>query len=575
MPELPEEFRACDVGFLPIVAAYVKKLGIVDVINRLCPSQNDVNVGQMVMAMILDTLSGRRPLYRLQERFQGMDTELLFGEPVDPAKFNDDAAGRALDAVYDAGTGPIFTAVVLSMLKHFQIDTRCAHHDTTSVTLFGDYDLYHDPDHAHPFVITNGHNKDRRPDLKQMVHSLLCVDQGIPIGNKLLDGNQSDKVVNRDVLCDISDKMRALGRIDFVYVADSALVTKDNLELLGDEQKGCFFITRLPRNYKECNNAIVRAMAQDTWQDLGTLSAAPPTVRRKPAHYHGFETEVTLYGKRYRALVVYSDSLDKKSVKKLEKSISQEKSDILKLKAGHEKISYACLPDAQAALDRVEVGRFHRMVGEVKEIARYGKGRPKADGTQTVKRMEYRLRLRLEVNEEATSRAKREAGCFVLLSNVPLSGDHMMDSHKLLSQYKAQDMVERNFAFLKDDAIVNSLFLKTPARLEALGLIQVLSLMVWRLMQRSMRLSLRRQGSAIEGWDKKPTSRPTSFMMKTKFPSVLVARLNTGRILLTELSGTQHRYLKILGLSSKVFLDPNATLTTDPDHTPKSWETTG
>jgi hypothetical protein len=33
----PEEIRAGDVSFLPIVAAYVKKLGIVDEVNRLCP----------------------------------------------------------------------------------------------------------------------------------------------------------------------------------------------------------------------------------------------------------------------------------------------------------------------------------------------------------------------------------------------------------------------------------------------------------------------------------------------------------------------------------------------------------
>jgi transposase len=571
----PEEMRACDVGFLPIIAAYVKRLGIVDLVNRLCPSSSEVNTGQMVLALILDSLSGRRPLYRLAERFQQMDTELLFGEYVDPSKFNDDAAGRTLDALYDSGTGQIFTAVAVKMVEQFRIDTRCVHHDTTSVTLYGDYDLYEDPDHGQPFMITNGYNKDHRPDLKQLVHSLLCVDQGIPIGSKLINGNESDKVVNRDVLADISEKMRSLGRIDFVYIADSALVTQDNLDLIGDEQKGCFFITRLPKTYKECGNAITRAMIQDRWKDLGTVSQQPPTVQHTPAHYHGFETGVTLYAKRYRALVVYSDALDKKSVKKLEKDLKQDESEMLKLKAHHEKISYACLPDAEAALGRLAVGKFHRLVGKVQEIARYGRGRPKADGTRTVKRMDYRLNLRLDPDEEAISRARREAGCFVLLSNVPLDGPDMMDSYELLSQYKGQDMVERNFAFLKDDAIVNSLFLKTPARIEALGLILVLSLMVWRLMQRTMRISLSRSGSTIEGWDKKPTSRPTSFMMATKFPTVLVAQANTGRILLSRLSHTQRSYLKILGLSSNVFLDPKARITNGPFQVLKSWESTG
>ena len=61
----------------------------------------------------------------------------------------------------------------------FDLDTQCAHHDTTSVTDYGDYDLYQDSNHCHPFVFTRGFNKDHRPDLKQIVHSLLCVDRGI------------------------------------------------------------------------------------------------------------------------------------------------------------------------------------------------------------------------------------------------------------------------------------------------------------------------------------------------------------------------------------------------------------
>jgi len=37
--------------------------------------------------------------------------------------------------------------------------------------VYGDYALYDDPDHGHPFVITYGFNKYHRPDLKQIVHS--------------------------------------------------------------------------------------------------------------------------------------------------------------------------------------------------------------------------------------------------------------------------------------------------------------------------------------------------------------------------------------------------------------------
>ena len=134
----------------------------------------------------------------------------------------------------------------------------------------------------------------------------------------------------------------------------------------------------------------------------------------------------------------------------------------------------------------------------------------------------------------------------MLISNTLREEPGAEDSRTLLSTYKDQGYVERNFGFLKDTAIVNSLFLKSPERLEALGLVLVLSLLVWRLMERTMRLSLKREGSTILGWDKRQTSRPTSFMMTTYFSSVLVLQTPRARTLGRPLNPVQLRYLAIL-----------------------------
>ena len=301
----PQDVRASDVSFLPIIAAYVKKLGIVAQVDRLCPTMSDVSAGQVVMALILDTLAGRSPLYKLELSFVGQDTELLFGEEIAPAKFNDDAVGRSMDSLFEVGTGKILTAVVLSAIKQYNLDTLKVHHDTTSVTVYGDYDLYQDSTHSHPFVITRGFNKDHRPDLKQIIQSLVCVDRGIPVAAKMVDGNRSDKIVNSNLLVDVAKKMKELGQNDPVYVADSALVTEDNLDLLADEQKGCRFITRLPRTYNECRSVVSWAVENNAWNDIGIISVQRSTGKRKPSYYHGFETEVDLYGIRYRSLVEF------------------------------------------------------------------------------------------------------------------------------------------------------------------------------------------------------------------------------------------------------------------------------
>ena len=63
--------------------------------------------------MILDTLSGRSPLYHLSEFASTLDCELLFGQDFEPEAFNDDAAGRFLDAVFEAGSMSLFTSCAL------------------------------------------------------------------------------------------------------------------------------------------------------------------------------------------------------------------------------------------------------------------------------------------------------------------------------------------------------------------------------------------------------------------------------------------------------------------------------
>jgi transposase len=338
------------------------------------------------------------------------------------------------------------------------------------------------------------------------------------------------------------------------------LITPDNLALMDDFKNGFRFLSRLPASYKECGKAVSKAVRQDRWHDLGALSEEPSTPRRKPAHYHGFETVVDLYGVWYRALVVHSDAYDERRVKKLERALEHDKLDVERIASEQEKIEYACAPDAQAAVLRLPKGRFHDLVGQVEEKPIYVTGRPKADGTRKIQRTTYRLKISVRPREEAIERARKEAGCFVLITNDPEESSGGLSSKELLRAYQDQHSVERNFGFLKDPVIVNALFLKSPRRIEALGLILVLALMIWRLMERTMRVSLKESNTKVVGWNNRQTSRPTSFMMTTKFVSVIVIRTAEQRFLAEPLDPAQERYLQILGLSAAVFTNPSSSV---------------
>src|SRR5712692_6116999 len=156
---------------------------------------------------------------------------------------------------------------------------------------------------------------------------------------------------------------------------------------------------------------------------------------------------------------------------------------------------------------------------------------------------------------ERIGRLEAETGCFVLLTNVPTAGALAHSASDILTVYKEQHGTEQNYGFLKDPVIVNSLFLKKPERIEALGLILLLALLLWRVMERAMRTYVDTTSTPLPGWYKKTTERPTSFMMVTKFAGVIVVKLGDHRQLARPLSGVQQQYLTALDVPVACFTD--------------------
>ena len=110
MQDLRPAIEVYPVHHLPIIKAYADQLGLVSLINHYVPTAMEVDAGTVVLGLVLDTLSGRSPLYRLEEFFAHQDTELLLGKALPPHAFTDDTVGRVLDRLYDFGTMRLFTA---------------------------------------------------------------------------------------------------------------------------------------------------------------------------------------------------------------------------------------------------------------------------------------------------------------------------------------------------------------------------------------------------------------------------------------------------------------------------------
>lgn len=547
-----QSIHIAQVNHLPIVADFARRLGLVDIVNRLVPVEMEVEPGIIVLAMVLDTLSGRSPLYHLESAFPEAERVVLFGAALPENYFSDDNAGRVLDRVFEVGTQRIFSALSVAAMDRFALTAKHVHFDTTSVNVFGDYP---NADGARTTAnITYGYSKDQRPDLKQFVLSLLCVEGGIPIVGKHEDGNASDKAINQAVLGEVARHMREHGVAEeaFIYVADSAMVTEENLARAGR------FITRLPATYHACEHAILTAIDADRWTEVGCIAATPPTKARPAATYRVSEHSVELYGTSYRAIVVHSSAHDKRRQKRLERELAASLTAITTQAKTWERKTLFCLADAQAAAQEAMVQRsaYHRLQVSVVERPRYARGRPKRDGVRTPIAMEYGLATEIREDEAAIERRQKMAGCFVLLSNVTHDGADGYDAEQILRTYKEQYAIERNFSFLKDDQIVNALFLKRPERIEALGLILLIALLIWRLMEHVMRTTLKADKTTVPGWDNKPTARPSAYMLTWKFRGVMVLCIGHSRQLHQPLSPTQQDFLRALQISEERFIQP-------------------
>jgi transposase len=458
-----------------------------------------------------------------------------------------------MDKIFEVGTLKIFSQLAQNALTVFDVDPRRLNFDTTSISVYGDYYLANPP-----FQITYGHSKDKRPDLKQFLIAMLCVDRNIPILGAAQDGNASDKTLNNELLTNISKHMARHGLSPgaYVYVADSALVTKDNLDKA--DAGGTWFLTRLPATYNECSRVISQAVAADDWIDIGPLAEAHSRPKRPTAHYKVYESTVDLYGKTYRAIVVHSSAHDKRRHKRIDRLLTKDRDQLEKACKEATATAFFCRADAQVAAEKLIHSAnmsYHQIMTDIEKVPRFGRGRPAKDKPRTPLRYEYVLTTKIVEAPEKVDPLRIQAGCFVLLTNLVDQQDDW-PAVELLKLYKSQIGIEKNFSFLKDPVIVNSIFLKKAERIEVLGLVLLISLLIWRLMERSMRQYIKTNDCTLTGWERRPTKKPTAFMMTTKFTKVLIITIGQHRQLARPIKEFQHEYLKAMGVTAEIFTVP-------------------
>lgn len=517
----PQEIEIQNIDHLGIVAGIIDSIGIVEIINELIGVEKDekVNAGQVVKAMIINGLGFvSKPLYMFPEYFETIACEHLIGTGVKPEYLNDDKLGRVMDKLFIKGLDTIFFIIAVKAAQKFGVSLSTSHLDSSSIHVHGQYNtslpevIFENQkigNHQEleeiavkspkEITITYGYSRDHRPDLKQFIIEMICSGDGdIPIFLKLASGNQADSSCFGQIAAEYHKQLE----VNSLIVADSALYTESNLKMMSDLQWLC----RVPLSIKVAKSLI------STIPESEFIDSTIPGYKlvSKTENYAGIEQ---------RWLVVQSQERRESDLRKLTQKITKAESKaVLDLKKLSQE-RFACEADAIKALSKLSTQFKYHQINESKVTP------AKSNKKDSLNEISYQISATVCQDESKINTELLSAGRFIIATNVLNSQELSDDS--MLREYKAQQSCERGFGFLKDPLFfADSIFLKSPERIESMGMIMGLCLLVYTLAQRQIRNALKESKSTIKNQLGKATNSPTLRWIFQCFQCIHLITLN-------------------------------------------------
>ena len=553
--------RSYAVGALPILSHFLERMRLEEFFQAYLPRQDrrvKLPPAKVLMVLLRNFLVSREPLYGIGEWAARYAPDLLGLLPEDLPRLNDDRGGRALVVLFVTDRGSLTLAAVTHTVRQFRVGLDELHNDSTTVTFYGAYlqAAAEKRSLGRPtLAVTFGHNKDHRPDLKQLLYILtVSRDGGVPVHFRAESGNTTDDQTHRDTW-ELLAKLT--GRRDFLYVADSKLATRANMGYV--DQHGGRFITILPRTRGE--DAAFRARLREgevRWRKLWDKTDEEGQLLDRLSICD--EPAVTAEG--YRLVWYHSTrkaELDAVArARQIERTL--QRLGQLRGKLTSPRTRWRRAEKVQQAVDKIlEAGGAADFV-HVQVVAQdeehFHQEKPGRPGptTRYVKSLSTRFDLSYEIDAARMAAESVTDGVFPLVSNV--AG---LSELELLTAYKGQPTIEKRFSQLKTDFAVAPVYLKEVRRIEALLCVYFFALLVEALLERELRQAMERAG--IESLplhpEGRPCRRPTARRVIDLFENVQRHELlsPTGRrtVMVTQLTPLQRKILKLLGLSHETY----------------------
>jgi transposase len=478
-----------NIDHLGVVSSIVERLGITDRIDNLIPKKRTANLnhGEVVKAMILSGLGFSDRRMYLMEHFLGdRPVDKLFGNHVTAKMFNDDVFERTLDKIYKYGPSEFFMDVAMKILADQNLLSEVVHLDSTSFSVKGKYRKNRKKRAG--FKLTYGHSKDHRPDLLQMVTSMVCTGDGIPFWTKCHSGNEADRSLFLKVIDDIEFEKPEYTKQDFIYCADSALYTG---KYLMNQRLNTKFITRVPESIKEARELLEKDSDKFKWENGGV--GRKYCLKYRNLHKTNQKWVIVQENKaRFKEKATFETNLELEGIKLLDKkkyfdkkifdSVKDIREELLEIKKKH------------------PYWKFNFKIGKVNAF------RNKQMHLYNIHKV---FEFTFYKNEETVKKMMNRKGRYIIATNV-FRPDY--PPKKLIEIYCKEHMqIEGCFKFMKDKTFnLRDVYLKRTDRIQALVAVMALTLFVNNLGQLIIR----------KGLEKLDESFPTQAGKKTKIPTL-------------------------------------------------------
>jgi transposase len=545
------------VGALPVLGRFLNRLNIEECLGKHLPREDRrsrVSTTTALLLLVRNLLVSREPLYGIGEWAARHDTRWLGLSDEQLPSLNDDRAGRALDRLFDADVPALVLDVAAHAVREFDVTLDELHNDSTTITFHGDYD---DATRERflrgrrRLAVTWGHNKDHRPDLKQLLYILTVSSDGaVPVHFRVESGNATDDRSHTATW----DLLRTLtGRSDFFYVADCKLATTENMAYI--HQHGGKFLSVLPRTRNE--DAAFRARVlqghvawrhiYDKRDDEGNLvdqfSISEPAGQSAEGYrliwYHSARKAALDAESRLTRLQRAANDLEELG-RKLRSPRTRYRT-----RAKVAEAVDAILAEHKVA-DWIKVDVTEQTMEKYRQEKR---GRPGKE-TRYVKEETKRFDLTRQVDMERLTEEAQCDGVFPLITN-----ESSLSELDLLLSYKHQPAIERRFEQMKTDFVVAPVYLKETSRIQALLCLYFFVLLTESLLERELRRAMaKKEIESLPLYSEERACRhPSARRVIDLFEEVQRHTLSKGKEapieFVTELTPLQQRILRLLGMS--------------------------